>query len=285
MKTKYTTDDIDFLKQNFNILSRKEIGKILKRTPASIKSICRRLSIKHNKNEILNKQIKYSRKQSGQYNVNENLFINQIDDITAYLLGLIWADGHLRKKIKNGIVKYYTLSISLKETDANYVEQLLVNTGKWTKTKYKNQVAFTCYNRILGEFLESCDYLSKSKSSPCKILLHIPIHLHKYFFLGYLDGDGCIYTKNTILTITFTSTYEQNWKFMENLLKTMNIKCYIRKVIKNDKSKYSDLRIHKKLDCSTFLSYLYNNHSLGFIRKKIKFENFKNLTNCRLPNT
>jgi intein/homing endonuclease len=285
MRTKYTTNEIDFLKKNFNILSRKEIGKILKRTPAAIKSICRRLSIKHNKDEILNKQIKYSKKQSGQYNVNEKKFINDIDDVAAYLLGLIWADGHLHKKIKNDTVKYYALSISLKESDANYVDELLINTGKWTKTKYKNQIAFTCYNRILGEFLELHDYLSKSKTSPCKILSHIPIDLHKYFFLGYLDGDGCIYNKNKKITITFTSTYEQDWKFMEKLLQNMDIKYYIRRVIKNNTAKYSDLRIHKKDHCSKFLSYLYDKHSLGFIRKKMKFENFKNSMNVRLPNT
>ncbi len=276
---KYSEEEIKFASDNYNSLSRQEIASKLGRTPLSIKNLLRRLGLKHTREEILRKQVQYNKKTTGEFTVNEKMFISNIDKITSYLLGLLWADGYLAiKNRKNS--KTYRIILSLKQSDGEYIKELLQHTGKWSfcvnKSGKNIQYSFHCANTLLCQFLEENDYREKSYKSPSKILNIIPSEYHSYFYLGYLDGDGCIYTKNSDSRIIFTSGIKQEWDFLENLCAYLGCKFTITRVIRKGRdSKYSSFSLYGRSNCLLFGDFIYSDKTIGFDRKRNKYNLIK----------
>lgn len=277
---KYTEQETEFLKSNYIKLGRQECARQLGRTALSIKSKCRKLGIKNTQEQTYQKQVLFNTPKAGEFTVDENLFINNLNYITSYLLGFIWADGYLRIEKRQNGTKKYRIIIGINSEDAKYLQPLLETTGKWstihhkTPQKGKPCTSFCSANTILGGFLESNDFNCKATKSPDKILSKIPPELHHFFFLGYLDGDGCIFAKenNKHYCIAFTSDYNQDWTFLSNLCKKLECKFTIKQVIrKTRKSQFSDFRINGYKNCILFGSFVYQNGQIGFPRKKEKF--------------
>jgi hypothetical protein len=281
---RYTKKEINFIKNNFNKMSRVEMSLKLNRTIGSIRSVLNRFSLKNSKKDILNKQILFNRKISGEFTVDERLFTSKINKTTSYLLGLLWADGCLVIKRKFGDIKTCRIILSLKKDDGGYIKNLLNKTGKWSfyinNAGKNSQYVFSCSNTILCQFLEKNDYIKKSIKSPTKILNFIPIKYHNYFYLGYLDGDGCIYAKNNDFRIIFTSNIKQDWSFLKSLCKQLGCKFTIQRIIrKNRNSKFSSFSLFGKSNCLLLCNFIYsNNKKLGFDRKREKYKLIQNYT-------
>ena len=122
---------------------------------------------------------------------NKNIF-EQTNNIKSYVLGFLWADGHL---LESGV------STELSEKDFENLNNIIPKTGgKWKirhrerflkKTgKYYKQCSFTYHSKLTSEFLKSMDYDIKSNTQPIKILEYIPMEYHRDFFRGYIDGDS-----------------------------------------------------------------------------------------------
>lgn len=292
---RYTSKEIEWLKDNYSKLSSKECAQILGRTQGAIRCFVNDLGIGNTKDQIQKKQILYNKKSPGEYNVDERLFIENANPTTVYLLGLLWADGYLR--ITKRFVSYdYGVNLSLQEKDGKYIKKLIDVTGKWSfhirhvkKYSRKLEYIWYCTNPILGKYLENNDYKIKSGSSPDKILSKIPNELKKYFFLGYLDGDGCIYTDcqtgGKKVVISFTSVYDQDWAFLKKLCKTLGCTYSIRRVIrKKRKSRFSEFHLNGSKNCFRFGRYIYNDHDIGFPRKRNKFLDIKKYINRMISN-
>lgn len=282
----YSIYDIEFVKNNFSKLSRVNLASQLGRTSASIKSLLRRLKLKNTAKNTLIKQILFNKKSSGEFLVDEKMFMSHIDEDTSYLLGLLWADGYLTVKRRKGAIKTCRIILSLKQPDGEYVKKLLAHTGKWSlwvnrSGKYP-QDTFHCANTILCEFLERCDYLKKSYKSPFKILNVIPVKYHPYFYRGYLDGDGCIFVKNNDFRIIFTSTIKQGWTFLESLCKSLGCTFTISRVCRSNRnSKYSSFSLYGRRNCLLLGRFMYQGKQMGFVRKWMKYsmiENYKTST-------
>lgn len=284
---RYTDEEIKWLTENYTKLSSTECAKYLGRTSSAIRCFVGTVGITNTKEEAKIKRLLYNQKSAGEFNVNERLFINDINPITAYLLGLLWADGYLKSK-KRFITDAYNISLSLQEKDGKYIKPFIETTGIWSfyirpEKKHKDgwnkhkQYYWCCTNTILGRFLEDNDYKIKSGASPDKILSKISDELKHYFFLGYLDGDGCIFSKGKKIIISFCSVYDQDWTFLESLCKNLECKYSIRRVIrKNKNSKYSDFSIKGSKNCFKFSRFLYKiNNNIGFPRKKERFLEIK----------
>jgi hypothetical protein len=207
--------------------------------------------------------------------INYSLFDSNFIKESVYILGLLWADGHIRQQQR-------LTSINCSETDINEVIPIFNKTGEWRVSKtikktfngkrVKNQKRISTSTWGLFDILTQYDYLTKSFSSPNKILNVIPNELKKYWFRGYLDGDGCIKLgKKYGVDIVFAGHYEQDWNFMVDLCNELNISFSIDKRV-TKKGKYSHFRINKKNDVKIlgeFIYYEYDN--IGFSRKYNKF--------------
>ena len=282
---KFTINEIDFLKINYIRLGRKNCSIALNRSKNSIKDKCRRLGIRNSVKEIRLKQSMGAKKKAGQYVVNEDFFMKNHTPESVYLLGFLWADGHIHKGTRNSGNDFYQIVLGINTEDGRYLSTLLDKSGKWSKCYQiqktgKPMTYFSCSNTILGKFLEEKDYIIKSSSSPIKILEYIPNNLRRFFFLGYLDGDGCIYTnKRNHHCISFSSSFGQDWKFLKNLCDNIGCSYSSANGIRKDRnSKFSYFSINGKNNFILFGKNLYDDCSLGLLRKRNKFLIVKNLT-------
>jgi len=222
-------------------------------------------------------------KSPEKYNVNHLAFIDIKSPEIAYILGLLWADGHISK---HGTGHYIVCSTTA--ADEVDLEKVFSATGKWNKyikphdpilhPKWKPAITFQTTNKHLFLFLETMDYTNKTGCSPSKIINHIPEDLRHYWWRGFFDGDGCIYTKGTRVQINFAGPYEQDWSFAESLMKFLDITKFAAKQnISNKNHKSSAFRFCSKEGAKRFMEYIYREYEkfpIGLTRKYNKFKSF-----------
>lgn len=151
-------------------------------------------------------------KHRGRKSNLDFLNLNKLTPQSAYWWGFIMADGHLSKT--------NTLMISLKDTDKIHLEKL----SKYINVIIRENNGFC--------FLSAND---KNLISECKNILHME-HTSKtyfppnlsifeeffiYFFIGFIDGDGCLwFNKNhPQLKIELYKTWLDNLNYFKQILK------------------------------------------------------------------
>lgn len=207
----------------------------------------------------------------------------------CYILGLIWADGTLFPACKGS--PNYNIKFSIKIEDAREIFHCLDHFDwmvwkiletparkyvKNGKTTISTKMGLCClYDRYFGKFLLENDYKIKSGASADKILKLIPENLKKYWWRGFLDGDGCVYTSSRKIIVSFTSSIDQNWEFAENLCKIMKIRSSLQ-IVNGKSGKRSHFNIIRKNDALDFLDFVYEGRELdgiGLSRKYLKYKN------------
>lgn len=200
----------------------------------------------------------------------------------AYILGLIWADGHIsfaNNKAKTPIIKHNSTKID----NIDFIP-IFNKTGKWNTFNFFNKKAIgkkemSCNwisNRILGEYLIKLNYRMNS-ISPDKILKKIPKNIKHYWLRGYFDGDGSISMKiKGHKSLTFSSNKDQDWSFIVFILDQLDIK-YKHRILKDKLGQSSQIRITKQIDILKFAEYIYPNfiYDFGLKRKYNKLFELK----------
>ena len=211
-------------------------------------------------------------------------FIDDMSKESAYVLGLLWADGSL------GNNKNCSIKVEIVKEDLQNLSKIFSATGKWNyyervRHNWKPIASYSINNRNFFNFLIVNNFDKKSFISPSKIIDIIPENLKHYFFRGLIDGDGCFYINQKQYTYQFTiaSSYEQDWSYLENLLKNHDIKYSIckrqsinKKTGKTNSS--SALRITNKNDIKKFGEFIYKDYDsdqMGLNRKYKIFEQIK----------
>lgn len=266
MSSRYTLEDIEFLKNNYPEKGSKYCSEYLNRSRESIINKCLSLKINFNINNLYDRM---DRK------VSHKQFINVDDKYSSYILGFIWADGYIGKK---------EIQICINSKDLKDLESVFLKTGNWriySKTlidkrndKNYNQTRIITKNKLLSQHLINNDYKIKSHCDCNKILKYIPENFRNDFFRGYFDGDGCFYHINDSYRCFISGSYEQDWSSLENLFKELNIKYNINKKIRKN-NKYSDITISNKNDIDIFANYIYKDwDNIGLKRKYNYYNNF-----------
>lgn len=127
---------------------------------------------------------------------NPNLFSPIEDEVSAYLLGFVLADGHVTK---SGV------EIQLSDKDSDFlsgISNLIFEEDKTThKSTYLKATKKTYNLRRLwinspkmAKDLENMGYLG-AKSFTLQFPSVLPDDLVHHFIRGYFDGDGCISCK------------------------------------------------------------------------------------------
>ena len=98
------------------------------------------------------------------------------------------------------------------------IEWIFYKLGEWRKySGTPPNRKPTTQLRVSGKSLVDCllemDYHSKSNSPATKVISSIPLHLRKYWWRGYFDGDGHIHASHPY-RMEFSSTWNQNWSFL-----------------------------------------------------------------------
>jgi hypothetical protein len=282
MKRKFTSYEIDFVVKNYTEMGKTYCSEQLDLTIPQIQGIASRNGVRMNnlikskeKNKTRENNIYHKIENNSFHNINIRKVLNIETKEIAYVLGLLWADGWLHKT-------YNTVNCQLLKNDMQELIHIFNTFGEWKQYERlihkKIQMRLHLCNPVFSQFLKQNDYLQKSGTSPEKILEFIPDEFKNYWWRGYLDGDGCIYIGKDKNTVTFTSTYNQDWTFFYKLAEKMNIKITKRLVVRKTKdgkeNRNSEISIMRKGDCKIFCDYVYKEYfldNIGLSRKYSKY--------------
>lgn len=257
--------------QNFGVIKCCEILNLRK---GQVKYIITKYKLKLNletKHKILSNS-KSILDSNCKVKIDE--FKHNINEFTAYILGLLWADGYIPKN--SNIIKLECVN-----DDMIHFKKIFDETGVWNKTERlrenKKRVIslVSTSNKLLKEYLIENDYIKKSLVSPYKILQKIPNNFKHNFLLGMVDGDGCFYfnKKYGLRQFVLTGSLNQDWSSFEDMFIELGV---TYKIIRtpNAKTGSSQIRVLNKENIKKIGNYIYPNliNKIGLSRK---FEKYK----------
>lgn len=202
-------------------------------------------------------------------------------DESCYLLGLIWADGNIRKGSGREKGTYTGVRIALVIQDMNELDHLFHDLGNMYEyegipKRGKPFKTYECRSPKLADWLIQYDFHIKSQVTPSKLWDEMSETGRQHFLRGWIDGDGCWMTgkKNKVTRWQLSGTYKQNWGVIEHLFKTLKIEYRInRRIVKG--GRVSDIFVTRATDVAKIGDYIYagwNNRPIGLPRKYILYE-------------
>lgn len=216
------------------------------------------------------------------YKVNPIPFTAEFTPVTAYILGLLWADGYINNHLDKRRGTYHQqIILKTQLKDHLYFKEVFKTTGDWACKEYPEYVSngqkhgaygkISTHNKEIMSFLKENGYQVKSWGSADKILSKIPKDLHRYWFLGLVDGDGSFNKckeNDCVRKIAIYSGKNQDWSYLEKFLSENDIEYKI--IIKSSKSGCSsELYVQGAYRVEKFIKLVYGNDCfIGLPRKK-----------------
>ncbi len=161
------------------------------------------------------------------YPIDENMFDNIDCEWKAYFLGLLFADGNVRKN-------YLAFVISLTEKDKYILDYFSNKIFGFIKLDYRGCIKI--YGKNNKEYISKpsfrltvcskklCYKLKEYGCEPKKSLIlewpkNIPDNMIHHFIRGYFDGDGHISKEGKVFTIVSSDKFCEDFsKFLKNEL-------------------------------------------------------------------
>lgn len=176
-RTKWSPEEIEFLKENHLKLSYKEMAYFLNKTYASVNCKITRLKIGDNTPNY-------------KYTLKERALESQ--DFSGYIAGLWAADGHLHYDSGRVSHKFNKKD----EKYLKYIYSILVNERPELRpeSSNSNMVTFRATLPSFREYLESIGITSQKTYTLSVDFSKQSDLWSRHFISGYLDGDGWVYT-------------------------------------------------------------------------------------------
>lgn len=261
---KWTKDKVDFLIENKDVLTRKELGQKLGVSIGAIKMKLRHLGLK--KKRVVS-------------DIKKLIYFDTVDTPEkAYFLGLLASDGHV---IYNewGKNATYKVAIALSESDSYilnsfkqwFPEGVLKHyfshhTYAKKGCKYSR---FSIYNKYLTKQIIELG-IPPSKTFTLKYPT-IPADFHRFFILGYFDGDGCI-SKTTRKGYPIGCwgwyVYSGSKVFLRRLRNIIKHSLNVRLPLEYKQKMIFRLGVSHYQSIYRILHWLYHGHNLGLKRKR-----------------
>jgi hypothetical protein len=263
----YSKDQIKWLSENFPTKDLDECAQYLNCTLNSLRSLAQRNGFKR-------KRTDYGEEDINKFSLNDPYFV--------YLLGFLWADGHLGQQ-RNLL----NCGTTIQEEDGKVLLDIFnkfkIFTTKYYKSKKVNKKDVVCFytrNQTFCKLLYSYGYKNKSLISPDKLLNDIPRNIQHYWWRGFTDGDGHISIReqscgNRWKTCKYAlyGSYDQDWNFVKDLGENLGINFkYLQRI--RDSGRASEVHIVTRKHIIIVGNYIYQNFEndgIGLYRKYIKF--------------
>lgn len=256
--TRWTNEEIEYLKENYQDKSYKEIGEYLGRKEQAIRSKMHYLGLK--------KSI---------YHCNYNYFETIDTEDKAYWLGFIYADGNINKAQS-------TLRINLQARDNFHLSKLnKCIDGNFNVRIYDEKHGDKIYpmcqilvysTKIVRDLMDKGVVPHKSNIITFPELRN---DLVRHFIRGYFDGDGSICERKhkkrqSDLSCSFTSGSIEFLKSLRAILFGNDIKSYL---VEDKRGEKYSLSLAGLQNPDIFLHYLYDDSTVYLDRKYVKKEN------------
>lgn len=261
IQKKWSMEEIDYLKQNYNKYTSKEIAEKLNRTVNSVQVKINKLGLK--------REDKYF------YNIN---FFEQIDsEEKAYWLGFIYADGYVQK---NKEKRNAELGIELQVGDIEHLRKfnksICGNIEIKIKERFDSRYNHSNTHAIIRIYKSKIiEDLIKHGVTPNKSHNITFPQLNKDllipFIRGFFDGDGCIQLNKQRNCHRFDFACA-SISFIESLRKILYEDYHINSyIVKETNKEVYRLNIRGLTNAYLFGSLLYDNANIYLDRKYKKF--------------
>jgi hypothetical protein len=203
----------------------------------------------------------------------------------VYLLGRIWADGHLN--LKQGRTVLQAVKVDA-EHMLPFVNQMGVHTiySKQAYSKGKpfgrESTVIQVTSRRLTDWLQTLDYEDKSRASPSKVLALIPPTLRPLFWRGFLDGDGSLYLGKDRIhgahKLAFWGTQYQDWTDLTRMIEATGARWMkIEYERRGGKHCSSTIQVRQLLDMKMVCDWIYESFARDGIGLPRKHEMYQSL--------
>lgn len=210
------------------------------------------------------------------YHFNEHYFDCIDSQDKAYILGLLWADGHNRVD-KGGVI------LELQEDDKTLLEKINILTGNERPLRkvplndknpaWKNQYNLLWQSKYLSNVLNEYG-MCQRKSLVLKFPEWLDEELYSHFIRGYMDGDGCVcYMKqNHKIQVSMVGT-RIFLEYVQKICKNIDVKSYITHDKRANEAIFQ-FSIASNICSMTFLNWIYKDANLKMERKYYKYQQF-----------
>lgn len=222
------------------------------------------------------KEFNISSRRKNRYTLNEHFFDSIDNELKAYLLGYLFADGFVGDEEYNNIV------FSQKKDDMEAVElfkESIEYTGELRifepgKASFKNSQDHVVVNFSSEHMANKLRNYGLLKKESYKSLPKIDNNLLRHFVRGFFDGDG---------SITLTKSHYKDKVYYSGALDIivnknlvdffLNLFSDIHFTIDQSKTDYMVyLKCHSKKGVKFFYDYFYKDSKYFLSRKKRKFD-------------
>ena len=255
-----TEEDILIREACENRTGYKAVAKILKCDYTTVKHRCEELGL------TMNYKIKNNKLNSG--------FFTEINsEEKAYLLGLIYTDGNVRKKGNSGQLR---IQLQLQDEEMILKIKKLLNADSnliYDKRVGKECVSLEISDRQLYEDLTKHGIID-NKTYSSNHLPEVPEDLLIPFLRGLFDGDGILSFKENYneISIGFVSFFEENvLQFQEMIDRLINKAEHNKIYYKNNDGSSYKCSWRGRRQCLKILHLLYDNSNIYLKRKYDKF--------------
>lgn len=243
--------------------SLKEIAEELNTTYATVSKLLKKNGIKIDR---------------FKYHFNEHFF-DQIDSQDkAYILGLLWADGHNRVD-KGGVI------LELQEDDRELLEQINTITENERPLRkvalndknpsWKNQYNLLWQSKYFSDVLNKYG-MCQRKSLVLEFPKWLNKELYSHFIRGYMDGDGCVCYMQDKHKIQVSMVGTKSFlEVVKNICGEINVKSYIAHDKRANEAIYK-FSIVSNVCSIAFLDWVYTDANLKMSRKYNKYQQFLN---------
>lgn len=210
------------------------------------------------------------------YHFNEHYFDNIDSQDKAYILGLLWADGHNRSD-KGSVI------LELQAEDKQLLESINEITGNERPLRrvalseknpnWKDQYNLLWQSKHLSSVLSGYG-MCQRKSLVLEFPKWMNQELYPHFIRGYLDGDGCVcyMPKSNKLQVSMIGT-RMFLEVVHEICKTIGVKTYITHD-KRANEVICQLSIPSNIGSVSFLNWVYKDANLKMNRKYNKYQQF-----------
>lgn len=261
----HTENDAEIVQLYESGYSTNEIATIYNVSHGTVASIIHRYS-----------KIKTKSEQHRKYTIYENYFDNIDTPNKAYILGILYADG-----TNDGAGH---VALSLQERDIDILQKIQkeinsdepLNYREFSKVNknWNNQWRMFINNKHISKVLSEYGVV-KNKTFVVKYPQWLDDSLHSHFIRGMIDGDGSVNQKY----ISLCGTYD----ICHTVGEILKEKCGVHYIMYKSQNIY-DLRICRKADIASVLSFIYKDADLFLNRKHDEYLKFMNSINSSSQN-
>ena len=200
-----------------------------------------------------------------KYKLNENIFSKIDNEVSAYWLGFLYADGYNHTKKSSVTLCLHNLDINMLEKFSLFLE-----TDKPIRRNTENSSKVVIENKKISKDLEKLGVI-QAKTHKIEFPNFLDEKMEKHFIRGYFDGDGSI-TYGRKLNVSATISLVSTKNFLDEICKRIEIHFNYTKRHKNKEDNIYTINSGGICNILKFYNYLYKDSNIFLLRKKEKFE-------------